>query len=121
MLVLSKIEQILLDREVKFLQTEITKGFELIAKAIAKYDPKIIDSKTYFPINKKDLEELNTWVNSLKVFTTYYYGGDNIKVNTAVAVPEVLQKIILAKVAPEFVEQVDNIWYIQQELENLQR
>lgn len=114
---LSKIEQLLLDKEIEKFNKEFLRGMEIIQKALEVYGGTMKINTSAYKITTTEFQEFKDYCGKLNLVATRYYGGDYLVFLKQIHPPEFLKKIMLAKIIPDFLEQVEQIQEIATQLE----
>lgn len=114
---ISKIEALLLKREIEAMNNEIRRGAGIIMDAFVKYaDPRSQPYNTpalSVPDDRQALAELNDYVRKIGTLSTFYCAGYHLAQGRAGTVdpvkpPAWLQELMLERIVPQFLESIND-------------
>ncbi len=107
----SQLEQVLLNKELKKIQAKVQEGLNVIASAFNSY------------VNIGDYKERNAMLTYLKdlhlISYSYIGGGYKLASASPIPVPKDVQTLILRHVVKDFLERIDVLDDITDDLQNL--
>ena len=113
---ISKLELILLEREIPILQAEIKRGMSIVFAAFDKYRPSNPNGDNSIRTTPDEVKELNAFIRKISPLGLSYYSGYHLREGNAGhemqcnnSLPDCLRNLILDHVVPEFVNRMNAI------------
>jgi len=119
---ISKLELLLVQKEIPVLQAEIQRGMDIVFAAFDKYRPK---NNETVRVTDGQLKDLNAFISGISPLRSYYYSGDHLAVQSAGSVispatlPNFVRNLMLDHVVPEFVDRINALEEATEEIRNI--
>lgn len=119
---ISKLELLLVQKEIPVLQAEIQRGMGIVFAAFDKYRK---NEESSIRLEPDQIKELNLYIRKVSPLSSSYYGGYHLREKAASdianghSIPDCLRNLILDYVVPVFVERMNAVESEAAEIRNI--